>query len=208
MGDAAEKTDDGIRDGRVRRGARNRESIVRALFELIGEGAIQPTAEQVAERAGVRVRTVFRHFDDMASLNSEIARLLRSELKPLFDAVHDGDAAERARALIGQRATAYERIAPYKRAADAQRWRRGDLQDGHEWLVRELRRTNFEALPELREAGAEVQAAFELVVSYEAWQRLRVDQRLGVERARATVESAALAVLGILAKVRPPSVER
>jgi AcrR family transcriptional regulator len=196
MGDAAEPRDDAIRDGRVRRGARNREAIVRALFELIGEGRIQPTAEQVAERAGVRVRTVFRHFDDMAGLNAELVRLLRDEMKPLFETTHEGDATQRAHALVASRASAYERIAPYKRAADAQRWRRGYLQDGHEWLVRELRRTNLDVLPELRDAPVEVQAAFELVVSYEAWQRLRVDQRLGFERARAAMEHAALAVLG------------
>jgi AcrR family transcriptional regulator len=195
MGDAAEPRDDAIRDGRVRRGARNREAIVRALFELIGEGRIQPTAEQVAERAGVRVRTVFRHFDDMAGLNAELVRLLRDEMKPLFETTHEGDATQRAHALVASRASAYERIAPYKRAADAQRWRRDYLQADHESLVRELRRTNLDALPELRSAANEVQAAFELVVSFEAWQRLRVDQRLGTERARAAMECAALAVL-------------
>jgi AcrR family transcriptional regulator len=179
----------------VRRGVRNREAIVEALFELIGAGTIQPTAEQVAERAGVRVRTVFRHFDDMAGLNAELIRLLRSEMKPLFETTPEGDAAERARALVGQRAAAFERIAPYKRAADAQRWRRDYLQTDHEALVRELRRLNLRALPELRDATDDVQAAFELVVSYEAWQRLRVDQRLGLERARAAMECAALAVL-------------
>ncbi len=185
-----------IRDGRVRRGARNREAIVGALFELIGEGAIQPTAEQVAERAGVQVRTVFRHFADMARLNAEIVSRLRSEMKPLFEPPAEGDATERARALVAQRTAAFERIAPYKRAADAQRWRRDYLQTDHEGLVRELRKQNFRALPELRAASVDVQAAFELAVSYEAWQRFRVDQRLGAERARTAMECAALAVLG------------
>jgi AcrR family transcriptional regulator len=195
MGEPANPTGDEIRDGRVRRGARNREAIVGAPFELIGEGAIQPTAEQVAERAGVQVRTVFRHFADMARLNAEIVSLLRSEMKPLFEPPPEGDVAERARTLVRRRADAFERIAPYKRAADAQRWRRDYLQTDHEALVRELRRLNFRALPELRDAAVEVQAAFELAVSYEAWQRLRVDQRLGVERTRAAMECAALAVL-------------
>ena len=193
---AAGAAEAGIRDGRVRRGARNREAIVRALFELIGAGAIQPTAEQVAERAGVRVRTVFRHFADMAGLNAELVRLLRHEMRPLFEATPEGDVGARARALVAQRADAFERIAPYKRAADAQRWRRDYLQTDHEALVRELRRLNLRALPELRDADDDVQAAFELVVSFEAWQRLRVDQRLGFDRARAAMERAALAVLG------------
>ena len=52
-------------DGRVLRGARTRERIVDAVFELVSEGTVRPTAEEVASRAGVGIRTVFRHFDDM-----------------------------------------------------------------------------------------------------------------------------------------------
>jgi AcrR family transcriptional regulator len=51
----------------VQRGARNRAAIVAALLELVGEGELEPTAEQVAERACVGTRTVFRHFADMES---------------------------------------------------------------------------------------------------------------------------------------------
>ncbi|MEM7409292.1 MAG: TetR family transcriptional regulator [Myxococcota bacterium] len=187
-----------ISDGRVRRGARNREAIVEALFELIGEGVIQPTAEQVAERAGVRVRTVFRHFDDMAGLNAELDRRIRSEVMPLLKWEPTGDVAARTRELVQHRAAAFERAAPYKRSGDAQRWRRDYLQTQHETLVRELRRSLFVVLPELRDADDDLQAAFELVVSFEAWMRLRHDQRLGTERAQAAMETAALAVVSRL----------
>lgn len=189
-------TDAAIRDGRVRRGARNRQRIVQALYQLIGEGEIQPTAEQVAERAGVRVRTVFRHFDDMAGLIGELRNRLRAEVMPLIEApVDEGDVATRARALVRARAAAFERMAPYRRSADVQRWRRPFLQAEHEETTRELRKQMLDVLPELRDAPAETQAAFELLVSFEAWDRLRVEQRLGVERARAAMECAALAVL-------------
>ena len=56
-----------MQDGRVQRGARNREAILDACLELIRERAALPTAQDVAVRAGVQVRTVFRHFDDMAA---------------------------------------------------------------------------------------------------------------------------------------------
>ena len=46
-------------DGRVRRGARNRQTIVDALLDLVGSGILRPTAQQVADRAGVGIRTVF-----------------------------------------------------------------------------------------------------------------------------------------------------
>ena len=38
-------------DGRVQRGARNRERILDALLELVRAGELLPTAEQVAARA-------------------------------------------------------------------------------------------------------------------------------------------------------------
>jgi len=45
-------------DGRVRRGERSREAIVSAQFELIADGVPRPTAQQVAEKAKVNIRTV------------------------------------------------------------------------------------------------------------------------------------------------------
>ena len=47
-------------DGRVQRSERSREAIIRAMLDLIGEGIASPTAQQVALRADVGVRTVFR----------------------------------------------------------------------------------------------------------------------------------------------------
>jgi AcrR family transcriptional regulator len=184
-----------VRDGRVRRRERNREAIVAALGEILGAGNLEPTAEQVADRAGVQARTLFRHFPDMASLHAELSSRLRAELLPLFAAVPTtGAPAERARLLVAARAAAFERIAPFKRAGNALRWRLRFLQEHHARLVRDLRRHLVHVLPEL--AGEEAAlAAFELATSFEAWDRLRSDQRLGHERAREAMEYAALAVL-------------
>ena len=60
-------------DGRVRRGADNRRKIVAAFIAFIREGKLAPTAEDIAARADVGLRTVFRHFDDMERLYGEIA---------------------------------------------------------------------------------------------------------------------------------------
>ena len=109
-------------DGRVRRGERSRDAIVQALFELVGAGALAPTAQQVAERAGVGLRSVFRHFRDMESLFAEVdARLLR-EVKPFAsEPPVSGPLARRVVELAARRAQLFERIAPYKRAGNAQR---------------------------------------------------------------------------------------
>ena len=52
-------------DGRFRRSVRSRERILDALRELVSEGNLRPTGQQVAARASVSLRTVFRQFDDM-----------------------------------------------------------------------------------------------------------------------------------------------
>jgi len=68
-------------DGRRRRSADSRARIVAAMLELTRESALVPGAEQVALRAGVGLRTVFRHFQDMDSLYSEIAGPFEAALR-------------------------------------------------------------------------------------------------------------------------------
>ena len=59
-------------DGRHSRSIATRKRIVAGFIELIAEGSVSPTAEQVAQRAGIGLRTVFRHFDDMETLYREV----------------------------------------------------------------------------------------------------------------------------------------
>lgn len=185
-------------DGRVRRGARNREAIVAALFELIGEGGLRPTAEQVAERAGVGTRTVFRHFDDMESLYAELAGLMRREISPVLDLDMDGSLTERATALIQHRTALFERIAPYKRSGNLHRYGSKFLQQQAAEMVREQRASLIRSLPELENAPAPLVDALDLVTSFDSWDRLRSEQRLGRDRARESIEAAALAILSRL----------
>lgn len=185
-----------LQDGRARRGERSRRQIVEALLAAVGEGVLQPTAQQVADRAGVGLRTVFRHFEDMDSLFAEMDARLRGDALPLLGApVSTGTVAARVRALVAARAALFERIAPYKRAGNVQRWRSPFLASTHRGLVRELRAGLLRWLPELAGARPELIEALDLALSFEAWDRLRSEQRLGVERARETLEHLALALL-------------
>jgi len=184
-------------DGRVRRGQRSGEAIVDALLGLIGEGTLEPTARQVAARAGVGIRTVFRRFSDMESLFAEMDARMRARLLPLaVDADRQCDLRRRTRALVARRAALFERIAPYKRAANLRRWRSPFLRARHARLVRELRGDLVGRLPELRGAPAALVDAFDLATSFEAWDRLRTEQGLGRDRAQAAIERVALALIG------------
>src|SRR5262245_8040613 len=94
----------GSADGRVRRSEKSRAAIVTARFDLVGEGVVRPTAQQVAERAGVGIRSVFRHFDDMESLYAAMNARLRAEVLPLLrDETVTGTLRTRALALVERR---------------------------------------------------------------------------------------------------------
>ena len=71
-------------DGRFRRGERSRQAIVAALVELVGRGILQPTAQQVADQAGVGIRSVFRHFSEMESLYAAMDARLEGDAVPIL----------------------------------------------------------------------------------------------------------------------------
>ncbi len=183
-------------DGRVQRGERSREAIVEAMFALVGEGTLEPTAQQVAERANVGLRSVFRHFRDMDSLHAALDARLRAEVLPLLTAQESsGSLISRARALVALRVRLYERIAPYKRAANAHRARSPFLRARHTELVALLSVDLLRWLPELVKGPDARRDAVDVATSFEAWDRLRSDQRLSRERAQAAIEHTVLAVL-------------
>jgi AcrR family transcriptional regulator len=198
-----EKKSEPASDGRVRRGERSGQAIVEAVVELVGEGILEPTAQQVAQRARVGIRTVFRRFSDMESLFVQMGTHLQAEALPLLvGGQPTGNLEARARTLVRQRVTFFERIAPYKRSGNLKRWRSPFLRDSHAVLVRGLRADLVRWLPELRRAPAGVLDALDLATSFEAWDRLRTEQDLGRDRAQAAVERMVLALLPDLTSKR------
>ena len=79
------------RDGRVSRAARTREAVVDALLALNDRGVLRPTARDIAAEAGVSLRSLYVHFDDLESLfvaagQRHTERLL-AQLPPLIQGV-------------------------------------------------------------------------------------------------------------------------
>lgn len=183
-------------DGRARRSVRSREAIENALFELVGEGNLAPTAQDVAERAAVGLRSVFRHFSDMEALYATLDARLLVEVAPILrQGPPQAGLRARAVALVDRRAAYFERIAPYKRASDRRRWSSPFLVSQHRKLVAKLRADLLRWLPELAEAPAELVEALDQATSFEAWDRLRGEQRLGRSRAAAAMQRTALALI-------------
>src|SRR5580693_3518853 len=166
-------------DGRRQRTVDSRARIIAAMLDLTAEGHVSVSAELVAERARVGLRTVFRHFNDMDSLYREMSlsveTRLREEVSFEFTA-----ATWRGRLveLIGRRAAVFEKITPWKRAEAAHRHRSKVLEDDIRRLNGHLREVLRLVLPGSVVEDSALFEALDLLLSFEAWERLRRGQRL------------------------------
>ena len=183
-------------DGRRRRSENSRSRIVAAMIELVAEGRITPSAEDVASRAGVGLRTVFRHFTDMESLYAAMTGRLAEQYEMWlipFESTHwQGQLIE----AIERRTATYERLLPFKRAGDAHRHMSPAIQAEHARMLGMMRNRLRSFLPP---AITEDDVPFEtidLMLSFEAWQRLRDEQGLSIELARRIVMREVLRLAG------------
>jgi len=180
-----------VPDGRHRRGEDSRARIVAAMLEIVQGGDVSPSAEQVAARADVGLRTVFRHFKDMDSLYREMSVVIEREMRALVERPFAAqDWRERLVELIGRRATVFEKIGPFKRAANVARHRSKFLEVDNGRLVTALREILVAQLPPEAAGDAAKLEILDLLLSFESWSRLRREQGLSVARARETLEAA------------------
>jgi len=183
-------------DGRRQRADASRQRIAHAMLELVREGEISPSADLVAERAGVGRRTVFRLFNDMEGVYREIHAIMVSRLAPMFTAPFAATTwRERLNELIERRARMFEEMLPIKSAADAHRYGSNFLQDEHKKITRLQRETMLAILPASVTAQVERVEALDLMLSFEAWRRLRHEQRLAPKQAVAVLRRMARSLL-------------
>lgn len=171
-------------DGRRQRADESKRRIAQAMLELVREGDIAPSAETVADRAGVGRRTVFRLFNDMEGVYREMHAIMVTRLAPMFAAPFTGGAwRERLDEIVERRARMFEEMLPIKSAADAHRYRSAFLQKEHRKLTKLQRETMLAALPASVIAHTEMIEALDLTLSFEAWRRLRQEQKLPPKQA-------------------------
>ena len=93
-------------DGRTARAARTNDAVVDAWLSLIEEGDLRPGARRIAERAGVSLRSVFHHFEDLETLYATAAerQLRRFFSGPPLSA--EGSLAERIERFVGRKVAA------------------------------------------------------------------------------------------------------
>jgi len=171
-------------DGRRARSVTSHRRIVAAMATLIEGGDPMPSAARVAEEAGVGLRTVFRHFDDMDTLYSEISATIAERVMPVVIAPYTGeDWRANLRDLTQRRARVFETMLPFRLAANIKRYQSPFLMAEYTRVVRLERELVLRLLPDGVRADRTRVEALIAMLSFQTWRALRRDQALTVEDA-------------------------
>jgi TetR/AcrR family transcriptional regulator of autoinduction and epiphytic fitness len=189
-------------DGRTLRAERTRRAITDAHIALLEAGDLRPTAERIAERAGVSLRALWTNFKDMEGLFAAAGERLmerqRAEYKPV---PVDLPLPERIELYCEQRARLLELIAPAARAARIREPFSVQLRKNRMWYI-EIAREEVESLfaDELAAAGdgtarAEVLDAITVNATFAAWSMWRDELHLDVAGATAVLRRVVSSLL-------------
>lgn len=183
--------------------------MVAAYLDLVAETGRQPTIEEVADRAGISVRSVYRLFPDTDSLVREAIQDRADALRPMLqvDVPSTAPVAARVSALVAKRARAYDQVQAFRTVVMGQRHLHpavAELLDESRNALRAQVMTLFSKELSKRTGAArnDLLDALELLTGWSAWDALRQEQGLSSARARRVIESALLALLGSRASAR------
>lgn len=183
-------------DGRVLRGQRNRTALMDSLVLLLAEGNLQPRAQQVADRAGVSVRSLFQHFPDLDALYAETAVREGRRVNGVIEALDErlrtlSSTEERLVATVEMRAELWETTMPAPvlfllRVANRDRERVESVFEGVIMrLRRQLQDTFREELSRLDTDLETATITLQVAMCQELWANLRFNQHRSVEESRA-----------------------
>ncbi|GLR25077.1 TetR/AcrR family transcriptional regulator [Limnobacter litoralis] len=180
-------------DGRVVRGKKNRELIVNALMACIREGNPSPTAQEVSERAGVGLRTVFRHFEDMETLYRELANEVSKILQPVLESPIEGKTwEEKLVHIVNRRSDMFELLLPLHQATQVHLHESPFLKQQKRFYVQMQRNLLTVLLPETLAKSGNTLEALDLLLSIETWARLRIEQGLAAPQAAQVLQNCVL----------------
>jgi AcrR family transcriptional regulator len=184
-------------DGRRLRRALNREAVVDALLDLYGEGNLRPGTDEIAERAGISPRSLFRYFEDTDDLAGEAVSRQLARALPLvqLDVGPEADFADRVQALVDQRFRLFEAVG---QAAHVNRLRApfqprlaATLTESRRFLRLQIRTLFAAELAAMGEDRAEwALAAADVLATFESYQLLTTDQAFPIARAKSVMGGA------------------
>ena len=185
---SAEEWTKPLADGRRERSRSSRSKIVAALLELVGKGDVSPSAARVAEVAGVGLRSVFRHFEDMDALYREMGEVIETRVLPILLQVPVGETwKDRVFDLAERRARVFEAIMPYRISANLRRFESPYLMKDYRRMLRFESDSMDAHLPQSVRSDSPAARGLNVILSFQTWRLLRHDQELPVDEAKAVV---------------------
>ncbi len=188
-------------DGRVTRAARTRAAVVDALLTLNERGNLRPTAHDIATEAGVSLRSLYVHFDDLEALfvaaGQRHSERMGAVLPPL---VVEGSFDHRLDAFLARRQVMNEFGAPVRRAALLQEPFSPAIGQavaaGRQHLRLEVNRCFAPEIAASQHlAGGRLPRAIDIATGPATWESLRTHQKLSVDEAAAQVRDMVLAFM-------------
>jgi AcrR family transcriptional regulator len=185
-------------DGRRQRREGNRAAVLDALVDLFHEGEYQPSSGQIAERAGISARSLFRYFDDIDDLNRAAVEQHLATHRALFDIEIDPDASTITKIdqFVDARVRLHEAVAPAARAARLSAHRHvviaAQLLETRTFMRAQVLRTFAREL-----AGDRITLlpAVDELCSFEAYEFMRNGHRMSRAKATAALTAALLQLL-------------
>jgi AcrR family transcriptional regulator len=184
-------------DGRQRRRVDNKRRLFQSFLALVNEGVVSPTAQDLARRAKVGLRSVFRHYPEMEGLYQEMALHVQEVVRNAFASRLDSaDWRDRLSDLARRRSLTYDSIAPYQVAIEAHRHESLHLNRHQKELAQMELQAVQRDLGDVIGSDVHVAEALNLMLSFHTWQRLRREQGLSHSDALSVVIGTCQALLG------------
>jgi len=172
-------------DGRRQRSQRSREKILRAYWELMLGGDMNPSAAAIAEHAGVGLRSVFRHFEDLDTILRELMALIYDEVTPEFmTSLKASHWKEQLLELMERNVMIWERIRVPHTAGEIGRFKSQVLMDDYQ-RSRNMEISGIKAiLPKDIDNYDKVLLALDASMCFSTMRRLREDRKLSISKVK------------------------
>lgn len=168
-------------DGRSARRERGRLAVIDAVFELIEEGHVPPDVNDLAERSGVSVASIFRYFDGLQDIQIQTMGRFHDRFRHLFlvEGIADASLNQRIEAYVDTRLDMLVEVGSVVALARLRAMENEEFDEAYT-AIRELLSEQVHHLfaPETAAMGPESQASFVAIVdslaSPQAWDVMRL----------------------------------
>lgn len=180
-------------------------ALVDAMYTLVRDTHEPPTVDALVARSGLPSEVVARAFADLDPLYRGVsARLLREVLSAVTFAPPTGRLEADLSVLVRRRMRIFEHIAPFHRAARRARQGSAFLREQESFNVNALRAALVVMVsPYLAPEAQDALDALDVLLSLEAWERLRGAQQVADDRIERVLVSAAVAIVAGAQRDRP-----